>query len=139
VSAGLCRFSSAVISGTNIEGKKLEYAISSSAASAANVTTPNCSIAPLSIASEAFRRAKVLAGSAATLAHKLGVTRQALSQWEVVPMLRVLEVERITGIARHELRPDICTPRCQFSRVNRPGQKLQILQIVARLKRKKAP
>jgi DNA topoisomerase VI subunit B len=110
VSAGLCRFSSAVISGTNIEGKKLEYAISSSAASAANVTTPNCSIAPLSIASEAFRRAKVLAGSAATLAHKLGVTRQALSQWEVVPMLRVLEVERITGIARHELRPDMHPP-----------------------------
>ena len=29
--------------------------------------------------------------------------------------------------------------RCQFSRVNRPRQKPQILQIVARLKRKKAP
>jgi DNA-binding transcriptional regulator YdaS (Cro superfamily) len=62
------------------------------------------------IASEAFGRAKVAAGNAATLAHKLGITPQALSQWEVVPALRVLEVERITGIPRHELRPDMHPP-----------------------------
>jgi DNA topoisomerase VI subunit B/DNA-binding transcriptional regulator YdaS (Cro superfamily) len=62
------------------------------------------------VGGEAFGRAKAAAGNAATLAHKLGVTRQALSQWEVVPMLRVLDVERITGIPRHELRPDMHPP-----------------------------
>jgi DNA topoisomerase VI subunit B/DNA-binding transcriptional regulator YdaS (Cro superfamily) len=63
--------------------------------------------APGSIANEALCRAKEAAGSAATLASKLGITRQALFQWEVVPILRVLDVERLTGIPRHELRPDM--------------------------------
>jgi DNA-binding transcriptional regulator YdaS (Cro superfamily) len=77
----------------------LEYSLNISTASAANVAAPN-------IASEAFGRAKAAAGSAATLARKLGVTRQALSQWDRVPITRVLDVERLTGVPRHELRPD---------------------------------
>jgi DNA-binding transcriptional regulator YdaS (Cro superfamily) len=32
---------------------------------------------------------------------------QAISQWVKVPAGRVLEVERITGLSRHDLRPDI--------------------------------
>ena len=35
------------------------------------------------------------------------VTPQAISQWKQVPHDRVLDVERITGISRHELRPDL--------------------------------
>jgi len=37
----------------------------------------------------------------------LGISSQAVSQWKRVPAERVLDVERITGVSRHELRPDI--------------------------------
>ena len=59
---------------------------------------------------EAFERAKKAAGTAAALARKLGITAQALSQWNEVPPLRVLEVERCTGVPRYELRPDLYPP-----------------------------
>ncbi|MFT3987214.1 MAG: Cro/CI family transcriptional regulator [Aestuariivirga sp.] len=53
-------------------------------------------------------RAKGLAGGASALAQALGnISSQAVSQWEKIPASRVLDVERITGISRHELRPDI--------------------------------
>ena len=45
-------------------------------------------------------------GSAQRLAEALRVTPQAVSQWRRVPLLRCAEVERLTGIPRHELRPD---------------------------------
>jgi DNA-binding transcriptional regulator YdaS (Cro superfamily) len=57
--------------------------------------------------SDALKQAIKNAGSAEILAGKLLITPQALSQWETVPPLRVLEVERITGVSRHELRPDL--------------------------------
>lgn len=41
----------------------------------------------------------------------LGVNRTTLLRWEEgsvqIPADRVIEVERITGISRHELRPDL--------------------------------
>lgn len=46
-------------------------------------------------------------GRRTALATGLGITPGALSQWGQVPPERALEVERITGISRHELRPDI--------------------------------
>lgn len=52
-----------------------------------------------------------IAGLRATdLAKRIGVTPQAVLQWKVVPADRVLTVEEITGISRHELRPDIFGP-----------------------------
>jgi len=54
-----------------------------------------------------IQRAIDAAGSSGNLAIQIGVTPQALSQWRRVPPLRVLEVERITGISRHDLRPDL--------------------------------
>lgn len=35
------------------------------------------------------------------------ITPQAISQWKQVPVERVIEVERVTGISRHILRPDL--------------------------------
>ena len=44
------------------------------------------------------------------LARDLGITHGAVNQWKKVPAERVLEVERITGIPRERLRPDIFEP-----------------------------
>lgn len=56
----------------------------------------------------ALDRAKQAAGGNTGLAGKItGITPQAISQWRRVPAERVLEVERVTGVPRHELRPDI--------------------------------
>ena len=41
------------------------------------------------------------------LAAALGITHGAVSQWHRVPADRVIAVERITGIARTTLRPDL--------------------------------
>jgi DNA-binding transcriptional regulator YdaS (Cro superfamily) len=55
-------------------------------------------------------RAKEVAGGPSGLAPLLKITPQAISQWKKVPAERVLEVERATGVPRHELRPDIYPP-----------------------------
>lgn len=41
------------------------------------------------------------------VARELGINRSAVAQWKKVPAERVLDVERITGIPRHQLRPDV--------------------------------
>jgi len=47
------------------------------------------------------------AGGLRELGRKLGISHQAIHQWVRVPAERVLTVERITGVSRHALRPDI--------------------------------
>lgn len=57
---------------------------------------------------EPLARVKELLGGNAGIATKLtGLTPQAVSQWKRVPAARVLDVEKLTGVSRHELRPDI--------------------------------
>lgn len=48
----------------------------------------------------------------ADLAARLGVQPPAVCKWERgrIPAERVLDVERVTGIPRHELRPDLYPP-----------------------------
>ena len=49
-------------------------------------------------------------GGRANLARALGITWQAVFYWQrdgVVPLTRVLDVERLTGIPREALRPDV--------------------------------
>ena len=46
-------------------------------------------------------------GRVAELAKALGIRRSSIYTWKKVPAERVLAVERITGIPRHELRPDV--------------------------------
>lgn len=57
---------------------------------------------------EAIERAINLAGGPTALAREIGgLTSQAVSQWKKCPAERVLDVERLSGVSRYELRPDI--------------------------------
>jgi hypothetical protein len=47
------------------------------------------------------------AGSVRELARLLGITHQAIAQWEQVPAARMLQIEQVTGVARERLRPDL--------------------------------
>jgi DNA-binding transcriptional regulator YdaS (Cro superfamily) len=55
-------------------------------------------------------RAVRAAGGVTRLSEALDVSRSAVSQWRRVPAERVLKVEEITKVPRHELRPDIYPP-----------------------------
>ena len=69
---------------------------------------------------EAMLRAVKLAvqseGSLARVAERLLLTRQAVEQWNTakgkyrVPPKHVLTLEAMSGVSRHELRPDIYGP-----------------------------
>lgn len=56
----------------------------------------------------ALARAIELVGGPAALARTLGITSQAVSQWDRVPVERAFEVERATNgqVTAEELRPD---------------------------------
>jgi DNA-binding transcriptional regulator YdaS (Cro superfamily) len=47
------------------------------------------------------------AGGMRQLAEKLGITSQAILQWKLVPVERLIEIERVTGVDRAVLRPDL--------------------------------
>lgn len=47
------------------------------------------------------------AGGLRSLARLLGISFQAIQQWKKVPAERMLEIERVTGVARERLRPDL--------------------------------
>lgn len=65
----------------------------------------------LEAAHEALARARDEAGGASRLARLInGISSQAVTMWDVVPAERVLRVEEVTGISRHELRPDLYPP-----------------------------
>lgn len=46
-------------------------------------------------------------GGAYGLAKELGISHQSVQKWTKIPAERVHEVERITGIPRSRLRPDL--------------------------------
>jgi DNA-binding transcriptional regulator YdaS (Cro superfamily) len=52
-------------------------------------------------------------GMVAQIAIELAVNKQAVHQWKIVPLDRVVEVERITGVPRERLRPDYHLPRAR--------------------------
>lgn len=58
-------------------------------------------------------------GTRAGLARLLGITMQAVGQWDEAPTGRVLEIERLTGVSRHDLRPDLY-PRPESSELAEP-------------------
>jgi Putative antitoxin of bacterial toxin-antitoxin system, YdaS/YdaT len=54
-----------------------------------------------------LRRAVTAIGSITKLAKALNISPQAIVQWDTIPVARVVDVERVTGVARERLRPDI--------------------------------
>jgi DNA-binding transcriptional regulator YdaS (Cro superfamily) len=62
-------------------------------------------------------RAISQAGSLKALAEPCEVTEQAVCQWEQVPPRHVLTVERVSGVSRHDLRPDLYPRKQQQRRV----------------------
>lgn len=46
-------------------------------------------------------------GGTGRVTRALGVTRQTLHQWEVVPVARLPEIEHLSGIDRKVIRPDV--------------------------------
>lgn len=54
-------------------------------------------------------------GRLTRIAEALGVTPWAVCKWRKVPAERVLAVERVTGIPRYKLRPDIYPPPTPIS------------------------
>jgi DNA-binding transcriptional regulator YdaS (Cro superfamily) len=49
-------------------------------------------------------------GGLTVLGMLLGISRNAFYHWKMVPAKRVLELEKLTGIPRHEMRPDLYPP-----------------------------
>jgi DNA-binding transcriptional regulator YdaS (Cro superfamily) len=47
------------------------------------------------------------AGSMRALGHLIGVSQQAISQWDRIPAKHIVEIERTTGVPRNKLRPDL--------------------------------
>ncbi len=45
--------------------------------------------------------------SIAAFASALGLTRAAVCPWKKIPAERVVQVEKITGVKREHLRPDL--------------------------------
>lgn len=62
------------------------------------------------IARAALAHAIEVAQGPGKLGAAVGVSSQAISQWKQVPAQRVLQVERVTGVPRHMLRPDLYPP-----------------------------
>ena len=60
---------------------------------------------------EALKGAVEAAGGFTALGRKLGISGEAIMQWGVVPLRRVPDIERITGVARERLRPDYWPPK----------------------------
>jgi DNA-binding transcriptional regulator YdaS (Cro superfamily) len=56
---------------------------------------------------EGLRQAIERAGSQNKLAQLLGITHQAVNKWQIVPVHHLIRVERLTGVHRALLRPDL--------------------------------
>lgn len=56
---------------------------------------------------EAFKELISWRGVVTKLAEELGISTAAVSQWRRIPQDRLPDVERITGVPRDRLRPDL--------------------------------
>jgi DNA-binding transcriptional regulator YdaS (Cro superfamily) len=54
-----------------------------------------------------LRKAIAAAGSKYRLAQLLGIKPTSVQEWRRVPLQRVIDVERVTGVNRSVLRPEM--------------------------------
>ena len=54
-----------------------------------------------------INRAIQTMGSRLAVADELGITRQAMHQWQKIPARHVLALESMSGVSRYEMRPDV--------------------------------
>ncbi|MET3924571.1 Cro/CI family transcriptional regulator [Devosia sp. 2618] len=64
-------------------------------------------------------------GGLVALATALGIKHQALYSWTRVPAERVLDMERITGIPREQIRPDLAAIFINPSDIPQPEMMIQ--------------
>jgi DNA-binding transcriptional regulator YdaS (Cro superfamily) len=55
----------------------------------------------------ALAKAIKAAGGVSALARALGIKHPAILQWGRIPANRIVDIERVTGVPREELRPDL--------------------------------
>ncbi len=56
---------------------------------------------------DALRRAIQRAGGPTVVGRHFSISQQAVGQWDICPPARVLGLERISGVSRHDLRSDM--------------------------------
>lgn len=66
---------------------------------------------------QGLQQAIEIAGSQVKLAKLLGITHQAISKWQDVPIHHLIRIEQLTGVHRSLLRPDL---------YEEPGQKINL-------------
>lgn len=71
--------------------------------------TPQAAPGADPVLSPAKRAVKAIGGVVA-VAKLVGISPQAVSQWDQVPALHAAKVAAASGVPAHELRPDIFTP-----------------------------
>lgn len=64
-------------------------------------------MAGMSETASPLQKAIASVGTASELARRLGISPAAVLQWEEIPIRRVVDVERVSGISRKVLRPDL--------------------------------
>lgn len=56
---------------------------------------------------EIVAKAAEKAGGVVSLARELGIKHTSMYSWKRVPAERVLDIERVSGVSRKDLRPDL--------------------------------
>lgn len=64
-------------------------------------------------------------GLGSAVAKACRIRRQAVPQWNVVPARHVITVEQITGIPRHQIRPDVFPSPSADDHKAEPGKECQ--------------
>ena len=61
---------------------------------------------------DGLQKAIAAAGSQSELARRLGITPQAVQRWCSIPARHIIAIERVTGVPREVLRPELyrCSP-----------------------------
>lgn len=60
---------------------------------------------------EGLKKSIAAAGSQENLAQPLGTTQATVSRWKRVPAEHVLLIEKLFGLPRWEIRPDLYPPQ----------------------------